>query len=220
MPKKHTYYPKHPKPGPASGGGGEGLPSLSMAQRAGKSSISQLSNLLPRVTIGQDGQPEFPPGKGPPNLQQLEPIPYPTAVRTGSLLIWGGNYHQQGSQDSPRPHQYERSNKAEKGNEAFEAQGGAQAMTRSHAQRESGAHADMEIHDENNGENRQYGRDYQAEIALLEQARRESEEREEFRAKREGREPRVWSSSPEDIVPIMTNNRPVDPEAMRTAWTE
>jgi hypothetical protein len=79
-----------PAPSP-SGGGGEPLPSIAFKQEASHSLISSNSLRLPRLALYGDRQPMFPPGRGPQHLEPLEPRTCTTALRTGSLVAWGGN---------------------------------------------------------------------------------------------------------------------------------
>ncbi|KAI3318281.1 hypothetical protein HD806DRAFT_526433 [Xylariaceae sp. AK1471] len=219
-PSKRSYRSKQHNSGqrpsaPASGGGGEPLPSLEFNQQGGRSRIGGLSNVLPRLALNKNGKPEFPPGKGPLNLETLHPISCPTAVRTGSLAVWGGNETQHRRQRQEEQQQYHGLSKTASESGAGNGEGKGKAVQK----QEDYGDGTKDTGDDPQGQD-QNRRDYKAESDALERAREVSRLKEEARARREGRLPRFWSSHPSRITPIMENNKPVDPKDGRTPWVD
>jgi hypothetical protein len=215
----------------ASGGGGEPLPPFGFDQSAGRSRIGGCSYILPRLALDEKGKPKFPPGTGPLDLETLHPISCPTAVRTGSLVAWAGNVSQHRSQparelDQQQEQQYHgrfeentSSSRAVTEEQEVEAEtegkGKGNAVVRKPEDGPKVADTRSGVWDENN---RRQRRDYQAELAALESAREEARIREEAQARREGRLPNSWCSHPSRVVPIMQNNKPIDPKKGQTPW--
>lgn len=102
--------PYEPK---GSGGGGEDLPSIGSDVKAGNSGISGLGLTLPSLMLRHykdidELSTVFSRGSGPTYIDLMEPIPCYTAVKTDSLVSWGGYETKPQRKQQPRqPQQQE-----------------------------------------------------------------------------------------------------------------